>query len=275
MGPFSKALIIYKPVEKCFTLASESTVYLRSHGVNVLALTVDDLSHTYGLKTIESDIDLVISIGGDGTFIRASKLLLKPLILPYPCGRRNTYYEYGLPSIEEVLNRVLSSRFYLEFIPLYQICYGSNCSMFINDAVIVSSDLGKASKFSIKVKTHDIDSDIFIEGDGLIISTMHGSSGHGLSAGGPLTASISNVLILNYINPIQLSSPSLVIPGFSVLEIVNRNNALLYVDGDHVGNLDKNTNIIVNHGLRCVKVIRFNPTRDIWRSVLEPRKQIH
>lgn len=275
MENFNKALIIYKPVDKCFTLASDVSVFLRSRGINVLALTVDDLSHTHSLKTLESDVDLVISIGGDGTFIRASKLLLKPLILPYPCGRRNTYYEQDLPGVEETLSRVLSSLFYLEFIPLYQICYGSNCNMFINDAVIVSSDLGKASKFAIKVRTHDTRSDIFIEGDGLIISTMHGSSGHSLSAGGPLIASTSNVLILTYINSIQLGSPSLVIPGFSTLEIVNRNNALLYMDGDHVGNLDRNTTIIVNHGLRYVKVIRFNPTRDIWRSVLEPRKQTY
>jgi len=46
-------------------------------------------------KTKEAlDFDLIVSIGGDGTFMKSAKYsTFYSLILPYPCGKRNAYYE--------------------------------------------------------------------------------------------------------------------------------------------------------------------------------------
>jgi ATP-NAD kinase. len=125
MNLFNKALVIYKPVNTCLELANIATTTLRSNNIEVNTLTIDDISTSHRISEDKLlNLDLVVSIGGDGTFIRSAKLFTStPLILPYPCGRRNSYYERGLPSISVILARVLTGDFHVEFIPLYRVSY--------------------------------------------------------------------------------------------------------------------------------------------------------
>lgn len=270
-----KLLIVYKPVDPCFTIANNASSFLKSQDVEVYAVTIDDLSPQVAERILESGFDAMLSIGGDGTFIRVSKLFSNYLVIPYPCGRRNTFYELGLASIDQVLNLVLRGQFYIEFIPIHKICQLDRCFEFINDAVLISSDLGKANRYSVKARTHCISNEVLFEGDGLIVSTTYGSSGHNLSAGGPLVAPMINALVITPINPIQLNIPSFVVSTFSSVEISVGNNSVLYIDGDRAGEFGRNTVFTVHHGLRYAKVARFLPLRNTWRNILDRRGRIY
>lgn len=274
MNLFNKALVIYKPVNTCLELANIATTTLRSNNIEVNTLTIDDISTSHRISEDKLlNLDLVVSIGGDGTFIRSAKLFTStPLILPYPCGRRNSYYERGLPSISVILARVLTGDFHVEFIPLYRVSYENMNTFFINDVVVFSTDLGKASTYFIKVQSHLTNDSIMFEGDGLILSSTHGSSGHNLSAKGPLVFPVLDAVTLTIVNPMQIGATSIVIPALFSIEIWSKNKSQLYIDGDFSSIIKENSVIKVEHGLTCVKVIRFNPSRNTWRSVLEPRK---
>lgn len=276
MTIFNKALVIYKPVDVCLELANSASALLRTSGIEVNTLTIDDVSMSRSIiKDKLLNTDLVVCIGGDGTFMRSAKVFTSySLILPYPCGRRNVYYERGLPNISETVKQVLKGDFHIEFIPLYQVCYESTCTSFINDAVIISTDLGKASKYFVKLQSQVTYDTIVFEGDGFILSSTHGSSGHSLSARGPLVLPALEAVTLTILNPMQIGATSIVIPAPFSIEAWSRNKTQLYIDGDFHAIIKENSVIKTEHGLNYAKVIRFNPARNTWRSVLEPRKCI-
>lgn len=270
-----RLLIVYKPVDACYTFASMASNFLKSRSIDSCAVTIDDLSPQVAERLLEREFDAVLSIGGDGTFIRTSKLFYGHLIIPYPCGRRNTFYEQGLGDIDQVLDLALRGQFYIEFIPLYRICHLDSCFDFINDAVLISSDLGKANRYRVRARIHYVNNEVSFEGDGLIISTAYGSGGHNLSAKGPLVAPLMSTLVITPINPIQLNTPSLVVSALSTVEINVGNNVVLYIDGDRVGDFGKKQVFTVRHGLKHVKVARFLTLRNTWRSVLDRRGRIY
>lgn len=269
---FTNALLVYKPVEKCLEIANRITSSLRIHGIPVHAISVDDL-FTRRENEEALDFDLIVSIGGDGTFMKSAKYsTFYSLILPYPCGKRNAYYEQGLPDPAKIVERVLKGDFYLENIPLYQLCTGETCKYFVNDAVFTSSDLGKVAKFKVTITSHTAETTMLFEGDGVIIASSHGSSGHNLSARGPLVMPDHESLIITSLNPLQLGLPSIVAPQHSTVRVWVKNPTLLYTDGEQFTLLKGNSVVEVKHGFRYVRVIRFREKRNIWRSIIEPRQ---
>lgn len=276
MNAFNRAVVIYKPVQDCMIIANTASKLLKSHNVETYMFTVDDLP---GIKSLLSEsfskVDLVLSIGGDGTFIRSARLFSPgSLILPYPCGRRNVYYEQSLPGIDNVLKDVLEGSFVVEYIPLCGICHRDKCAYFLNDAVIISSDLGKVSKYAVEIKSPLVNSTLVYEGDGLIISTASGSGGHNLSAKGPLLMPLLEALIITPINPLQLGLSSIVVPLYSRVFIKIRNNAYLYTDGDLFEELKREDSVEIGGFQDYIKVIRLKPVRDPVRAVFEPRRYV-
>ena len=254
-------------------LADLASAVLRTHGVDTYTITVDDL---YNQATYRGEVprfDLVVSIGGDGTFMKSAKCAgYTSLILPYPCGKRNAYYEHGLQGIDRVVERVLNGDFYLEYIPLYSICIEESCRTFINDAVVASVDLGKVAKFRVNIESNVVKTSIFFEGDGVIVASSYGSSGHSLSAGGPIIVPEHESLVITPLNPLQTGIQSLVVPPYSKVELWAKNPVHLYTDGDHVALLKGGNVIRVEHSYRYLKVIRFSVKRDTWRAIIEPRQ---
>jgi NAD+ kinase len=273
MKLFEEALVVYKPVEGCLKLAGLASTVLRTYGVDTYTITVDDLYNKATYRGEAPRFDLVVSIGGDGTFMKSAKCAgYTSLILPYPCGKRNAYYEHGLQGIDRVVERVLNGDFYLEYIPLYSMCVEESCRIFINDAVVASVDLGKVAKFRVNMESNVVKTSIFFEGDGVIVASSYGSSGHSLSAGGPIVIPEHESLVITPLNPLQTGIKSLVAPPYSKVVLWAKNPAHLYTDGDYVALLKGGNVIRVEHSHRYLKVIRFSVKRDTWRAIIEPRQ---
>lgn len=276
LNPFNKAIIVYKPVNECIKLVESAIIELKRHNVEVFVLTVDDISSVKEIPPTDlGAVDLVVSIGGDGTFMRSAKAFSSEcFVLPYPCGRRNVYYESELPSVDSAIRDVLRGLFFLEFLPKQSVCYEQKCAYFLNDVVVVSTDLGKVSKYTIEITSLPTKSCLTFEGDGVIISTAGGSSGHNLSARGPMVTPTLETLVITPINPLQVGITSIVIPAFAKVSIRVKNRAYVYIDGDLFLVLERNSSIDLPGRLSYVKVIRLKAFRDPIRAVFETRKHI-
>ena len=277
MSLFSSALLVYKPTNTCMDIAERSLHVLRQHGLRVSTITVDDIASARALSLEEPrEIDLVVAVGGNGTFMKSAKVSPRTsFILPYPCGRRNVYYEHGLPSIDVLIERVLKGDFFVEFLPKYHVCSELDCVSFINDVVIVNVDLGKVSSYAVSILSPLVNSELVFEGDGVILSTSTGSGGHNLSARGPLITPALEALVITPLNPIQATITSIVASSFSKIVVKARNKAAVYVDGDIFTSIEKGGSVEIPGHAEYVKVIRFNPTRDLVRVVFESRRHIY
>jgi NAD+ kinase len=271
MNLFSKALVVYKPVNKCIKLSQQATTILRGRGVDIDIITIDDILY-HATQQSRAKYDLVVPIGGDGTFMRVAKLYgVGSLILPIPCGKRNAFYEHISQPLDELIMRLFNGEYYLEAFPLFEVCYRDVCLKFINDVVLVSTDLGKVSKYRVQVESETSTIKVEFEGDGVIIASSYGSSGHSMSARGPLVLPEHLSLVVTPLNPLQLGIPSLVVSSLSIVRVWNKNPTVLYSDGDRLSLLDGGSQVEIKHSYKYIKVVRFLDKRDVWRSAIEPR----
>lgn len=277
---FESAVIVYKPVDVCLEKARSISRLLNSQGIETSVITVDDLPHVEKTGTGGNcpEIDLLVSVGGDGTFLRSVRTFISsgggPLILPWACGRRNAFYEYHSLSVEKVVEIIMGGNFFVELLPRLSVCYSDKCTYFLNDVVVVSTNLGKVSTYSIEVLSPMVRSGYSFEGDGVVVSTSPGSSGYNLSARGPLLAPLTEAIVVTYLNPLQLGMPALVLSPLAKVKVLARNESYLYVDGDLLAVLKKNDSIVITNGFNYIKVIRLSAFRDVMRVAIEHRQRV-
>ncbi|WP_042667764.1 NAD(+)/NADH kinase [Desulfurococcus amylolyticus] len=275
MYPVSSVHIVYKPTRECIEIARKYSGVFRERGVSVEISTVDDVSPRFILNK-----DIVVSIGGDGTMLRISMMLQDeksiPLILPHPCGRRNNFYEESMPEIPVVVERIFKGDFVIHTYPRGRLCIKGGCIDFLNEVAVVNKDMGRVVGFRISVASPGIHSTYEFEGDGLIVSTVPGSAGYNLSAGGPLITGDSEELIITHLNPMQLGMPSIIVPAYaSIIEASSRGYAILYIDGDKLKLLDKGETVRITGSTSYLKLIRFSTVYERIRTVLSRRRIVY
>lgn len=199
----------------------------------------DDGSYIFfGSESEElANTDVVVSVGGDGSFINAAKRAIvfnKPLLC---VNAGKLAYLAGLESdelhlIKSILNGgyVTENRMILEATVIDkngEILYHSNC---INDAVVSRSGSIRIMNLNIFCNGDDL---IKYNADGVIVSTPTGSTAYSLSAGGPIVEPSVESILLTPVCPHSIFSRSVVLGGESVLEIVHDNSgeAILSCDG--------------------------------------------
>ncbi|RZK10955.1 MAG: NAD kinase [Flavobacterium sp.] len=168
-------------------------------------------------KELDSSFDILLSIGGDGTILRASTLVRKSgvPILGINAGRLGFLASVQKENIEAFLQLVLDKK--------YTISKRTLLSLNITPKNKDIQDINFAMN-EISVSRKDTTSMITIEtylngeflnsywADGLIIATPTGSTGYSLSCGGPILTPDVKSLVITPIAPHNLNARPLVIP---------------------------------------------------------------
>ncbi len=181
--------------------------------------------------------DMVISVGGDGSFINAAK---KALVYAKPLLCVNAGKLAYLAAMEcdelEFLRNVVDGNYLTESRMLLdasvvdkngKIIYHSNC---INDAVISRSGSIRIMKLSLYCNGAPL---IEYMADGAIISTPTGSTAYSLSAGGPVVEPSVESVLVTPVCPHSMFSRSIILGGSSVVTAFHDNSgeAILSCDG--------------------------------------------
>lgn len=199
--------------------------------------------------------DVVISVGGDGSFINAAKraLLFNKPLLCVNAGK--LAYLAGLESDElHLIKNILIGKYVTENRMILEasiidkngkILYHSNC---INDAVVSRSGSIRIMNLNISCNGDDL---IKYNADGAIVSTPTGSTAYSLSAGGPIVEPSVESILLTPVCPHSIFSRSVVLGGDSVLEIAHDNS------GEVILSCDGQKPTVIPEGA-TVKVKRIN-----------------
>jgi NAD+ kinase len=197
--------------------------------VKVLSINTDSLSE----KIYETNSDLVLVIGGDGTMISTIRNLLN-LKIPFlgiNIGRLGFLTDIDLESIEQELPKIFSGKSVPEQRPLLEVTLSNqDKKIAVNEAVFHSGKIAEMMSFSIYLGDKLISNH---KSDGVIVSSATGSTGYCFSGGGPIIhPTLSVFAIMPMFSQSSASNP-LVIPSQEELTIklANKNNASIVIDG--------------------------------------------
>jgi NAD+ kinase len=166
--------------------------------------------------------DLVIVVGGDGTLLRAARMIAPTgvAIVGINLGRLGFLADISPPDLEETLSQILEGRYTEEsrFLLERRIGNGPQAepALALNDVVIQKWNTARMVEFETYVDGRFVNAQ---RSDGLILSTPTGSTAYALSGGGPLLDPALNAILLVPICPHTLSNRPIVVCGDSRVEI--------------------------------------------------------
>jgi NAD+ kinase len=214
-------------------------------GNNISAVSTEDLKNV--------NIDLVFAVGGDGTTLKAFRIIPynTPLVSMNVGGHRGILSEVGIESIESAIDMIVRGQYFRDFrLRIQASINGSTVPPALNDIVFTRVNLTRTPILSIKL----MDDEIKQRMDGIIISTATGSTAHSYSIGGPVLYEDMDCLILNPIASVN-RMPMLVIPAIDI-EIKCTHDAYLIVDGQELFNVTAD---------QSVKISRFSVDAEFIR----------
>jgi NAD+ kinase len=170
-------------------------------------------SHT----ELDSSFDMLLSIGGDGTILRAATLVRDSgiPILGINAGRLGFLATVQKENIDEFLQVVIDKKYTLSKRTLLSLTSTPENEA-LNDINFAMNEISVSRKDTtsmITIETY-LNGEILNSywADGLIISTPTGSTGYSLSCGGPILTPDVKSLVITPIAPHNLNARPLVIP---------------------------------------------------------------
>jgi NAD+ kinase len=183
-------------------------------------------------------VDAVMALGGDGTMLRVVREINgrdRPVI-GVNIGSLGFLTSVSEDELGEGLECLALDRFVVSewAVAQCEVMRGGVVTATyraLNDVVVGNGPSNRVITLDVRVGGDYVTSYVC---DGLIVTTPAGSTGHSLSAGGPIVTPRSPVFVLSLICPHTLSSRPVVIPDTTPIEVVPAGDsvqAVLSVDG--------------------------------------------
>ncbi len=258
----SVGLVARYDKKQALNLAKELAEYLRNKGVEVyiedtLAGKVDFPAKTVPLGSMKTDF--IITIGGDGTILRASLALPEPEppILAVNMGVRGFLTEVEPKGACGAVEKILKGDFKIERCAKLAVSTnGQTVPDALNDVVISA---GEPSKILYTQIYKDDEPILKCQADGLIASTQTGSTGYSLSAGGPVLDSEVDAFVLTPICSLTVFR-SLIFSADSkvTIEAIRPKEMLVLIDGNYRQHVkSKNHRVTITRSKNVTSFIRF------------------
>lgn len=233
------------------TLAREAVATLGAEGVDARLHLLD----ADPVPELGAD-SLVVSLGGDGTFLKSARLAHQfgARVLPVNLGRLG--FLLTVPSDELIsgVKRAESRREVVERLALQITTPGESLDDFaLNEVVLERAQAGHMVRVTSFV---DDDEYLTYSADGVMVATPTGSTGYNFSAGGPVVDATLQVMVITPIAPHFTIDRSIVVDGAKVVRLVAANKpAVIVADGRTIGQLEPGGWIEVRRNPRPVRVV--------------------
>ncbi|MFP4368278.1 MAG: NAD(+)/NADH kinase [Candidatus Kapaibacterium sp.] len=170
------------------------------------------------IEEFEKFADVLISFGGDGTMLHASRLMLHTNIpiMGVNVGKLGFLAEFSVTELDASLKRLLEGDYRIVDRTVLETELQGEKIYALNDFVIEKKLTSRMLTIEAYANDHYIGE---YRSDGLIITTPTGSSAYSLSCGGPIIAPTTEVVCLTPISPHTLTLRPLVIPDSSEITI--------------------------------------------------------
>jgi NAD+ kinase len=224
-------------------------------------------------KEFHNNVDLMFSLGGDGTLIGVCRRINSKIpVLGINLGRLGFITEFNKNEYFDALSDILEGKFDITAKPLYKVNVSRKNKVhftdyFFNDAVLAKNDIARMIYLRAEMGAEHIYN---IAGDGIIISSPMGSTAYSMAAGGPIVHPDVKALILTPICPHSLTHRPFVVPDNAPIKLSvlpPHHSLTLTIDGQVAINIDEGDVVTVNDSkMKKVSLIK-NPERLYFQTI--------
>lgn len=245
----------------------------KDEGLKLLKIVKEKFQDTFNLEEIivfnsydsykeqlPEDIDLILVLGGDGTFLNVGREMSKKVSVPLlglNMGNLGFLSGIEIQYIDEAIEKIKNKYYSIDNRIILNCNIGENNKQnAVNDVVVTRGILSRIVTFKIFINNKLYTT---FKGDGLIISTPTGSTAYNFSAGGPIIYPNLDLITLTPICPHTKSMQPMVVSGESIIEIIPENSKEIHltVDGQRVIKVLEKEKITVTRAEKDIKVLQF------------------
>ncbi len=226
------------------------------------------------LKQEASELDVLLTLGGDGTIVRAQHAAASAglPVLGVNLGRLGFLAEVEPEDIEQALAKLVGGAYVVEERMMLHVEVWRDDDLLlqseaINDVVVARGAVSRTVRVAARVDGHHM---ITSTGDGVIVSTPTGSTAYCLAAGGPIVAPDLPSLTMTPIAAHLGIAPAVVIPAERTLclELVSGRGAIVTIDGQLDHDLQEGDSVCSSISAQVARFIRFQHNGHFYEMVL-------
>lgn len=233
-------------------------------GNSIYDLKFKIFNSTNNIREMElKGLDLIISLGGDGTILSTARAVSKyglP-IFGINIGNLGFLSSAEFCDLKNCIEKLLSGEYEIEERLMLKCTFNLENSVkecySLNDAVISKGTLARILEYRIKIDNKYYTN---FKADGIIISTPTGSTAYSLSAGGPIMYPTLDIISITPICPLSLGIRTMVLNSNSEIEIkINKKHQSVYLtlDGQESFEMKNDDSILISSAPWKCKLVRI------------------
>lgn len=279
--PIKNVVIVFRPDSPiAIKNAIELAAWLEKRGLMVNSHPQQTIRA--GIKKIKPakmhKVDLVIVLGGDGTYLQAVRMLAgeKAPILGVNMGalgfltetRKEDLYAAVEMTLENKMEKRPRSLIDVKVLRGSKIVRHANA---LNDVVIERGPFSQLINIAVYSENHMVGE---VKADGILIATPTGSTAYNLAAGGPILHPYVQAFVVTPICPHSLTHRPIIFPDTQILtfRLLNKQQrAFLTIDGQSGGDLRASDEVIISRA-KCDHYILRKPSQNYFDLLREKLK---
>ncbi len=241
-------------------LVEQATAFLTKHDIEVRC------PRTVGGTDLDTEgLDVVISLGGDGTMLRAVDTAYDAgvAVLGVNVGQMGYLTEVEPTEFDAGLERLVAGEYEVAERMVLEIDVESAGAargrwFALNEAVVEKVHTGRLARLEVEINGTFFTT---YAADGVIIATPTGSTAYSFSARGPIVSPRHRCLLLTPVSPHMLFDRSLVLAPEELLRftVLDERSVVLTADGRELGELAAGDTVSCRGGDRSARIVTFGP----------------
>lgn len=273
MGFIGTVGLVLHPERTCAPTVEAVVRWSRARGTKVLGLAAEVARIGCEAIPVEAEemaasADLMISLGGDGTMLRAMRLATEghAPVLGVNVGRLGFLAEVDIPELPAALDAIDAERFTVEVRSGVRARFGSAEETALNDVVLLRSPGHKSAAVAVRVQGQPF---VAYTADAVVVATPTGSTAYSFSAGGPIVSPNAEGLLITPVAPHATFNRSVFLSSSEQLELEvlpHSGDLAIEADGLLVGHVAPGDTVHVTMLPAAARVVRLGHTTFYQRA---------
>lgn len=227
---------------------------LVNHLLTLLAQYGDEV-----VADVDASVNMVISLGGDGTFLRAAAQVgaFGIPIVGINAGHLGFLADVSPSEMDAFVEQMHRGRYEIRERSVLALAIdgGEVCDYALNEVAVTKHDSGSMISIRADVNGETVTT---YRSDGLLVATPTGSTAYSLSAGGPIIYPQSDVFLLTAVAPHSLNMRPIVVSDNKeiTLTVTSRNGHFLVTTDGRLRNCPSGTTLTLRKAPYTIKVVK-------------------